>query len=272
MELLLTAAIAGALAGSLSGCSGVLCNRLGLRTVSFALAHGALAGAALSLLINTNPIISGISFALLTALILGPLADTLNVPVDMVSMTLFSIYNALTFIFMILSPGIVLEAEKVSQVLWGSVLTVTLDYLILLSTLSLLYALFLITFWNRISPILFDKRLAEAEGINARAYSYVLIALTGFVVVLTLRITGGFLVFSLLYIPASSALQLSENMKRTVALSALIGLGSAVSGVYLSFVLDIPVGSSIVICSAFLLGIASILGCIKRRLRLKSIG
>ncbi len=265
LRLMMTATIAGALAGSLCGCTGVLCDRLGLRTVAFAVAHGALAGAALSFLVGVNSIVLGMIFALFTALILGPLADAFEIPIDMASMTLFSLYNALTFIFLILSPGIVLAAEKVSQVLWGSVLAVTLEYLIILSTIAVLYALFLVILWDRIAPILFDRRLAEAEGINVRAYTYVLIALTGLVVVFTLCITGGFLVFSLIYIPASSALQLSENMKRIVALSALLGLISAVTGVYFSFVADLPVGSSIVICAAVILLIASVTGYFRRR-------
>ena len=269
LRLLITATVAGALAGSLCGCTGVLCDRLGLRTVAFAVAHGALAGAALSFLVGVNSIVLGMIFALFTALILGPLADTFDIPIDMVSMTLFSLYNALTFIFLILSPGIVLAAEKVSQVLWGSVLAVTLDYLIILSTIAVLYALFLVILWHRIAPILFDRRLAEAEGINVRAYTYVLIALTGLVVVFTLRITGGFLVFSLIYIPASSALQLSENMKRIVALSAVLGLISAVSGVYFSFFTDLPVGSSIVICAAVILLVASVAGYFRRRSLMK---
>ncbi len=271
LPLILTATIAGALAGSLCGCTGVLCDRLGLRTVAFAVAHAALAGAALSFLVGVSSIVLGMIFALLTALILGPLADTFEIPIDMVSMTLFSLYNALTFIFLILSPGIVLAAEKVSQVLWGSVLAVTPDYLIILFTIAILYALFLVTLWHRIAPILFDKRLAEAEGINVRAYTYALIALTGLVVVLTLRITGGFLVFSLVYIPASSALQLSENMKRIVALSAILGLTSAIAGVYVSFLADLPVGSSIVICAAGILLIASIAGYFRRKSLIKFV-
>ena len=271
LPLILTATIAGALAGSLCGCTGVTCDRLGLRTVAFAVAHGALAGAALSFLLEVNSLVLGIAFALLTALILGPLADAFEIPIDLVSMTLFSLYNALTFIFLILSPGIVLAAEKVSQVLWGSVLAVTPEYLIILLTLAFLYALFLITFWHRIAPILFDRRLAEAEGINVRAYTYALIAMTGLVVVFTLRITGGFLVFSLIYIPASSSLQLSENMKRIVLLSALLGMISAIAGVYMSFLLDLPVGSSIVICATVILVLASIAGYFRKRSIIRSV-
>ena len=271
LSVLLTAILAGALAGSLCGSTGILCDRLGLRTVAFAVAHGALAGAAFSFVIGGSSILMGMAFALFTSIILGPLADAFEIPIDLVSMTLFSLYNALTFIFIILSPGIVLAAEKVTQLLWGSVLAVTLDYLIILSAIAVLYALFLVVMWHRIAPILFDRRLAEAEGIRVRVYAYALIIVTGLVVVFTLRITGGFLVFSLIYIPASSALQLSENMKVIVALSALLGTISAVSGVFLSFFIDLPVGSSIVICAALILLTSSTAGYLRRRWLITSI-
>jgi len=103
--LLLNSIIAGFVAGSLCGCTGTICGRMRLSTIAFTMAHAALAGSALSLLLGWNYLITGMLFAVFTAIILGPLSDVLRISLDTASMTLFSIYNALTFIFLIMSPG-----------------------------------------------------------------------------------------------------------------------------------------------------------------------
>ena len=132
---------------------------MGINTIAFASAHAALAGAALSLLTGGDPIALGLMFALITAVLLGPLADYLKVPLDTVSMTLFSVYNALAFIFLILSPGVTLASEKVGQILWGSILAITSTYLVVLITLTIVYTMFIVMFWGRISSILFNPCL-----------------------------------------------------------------------------------------------------------------
>lgn len=269
MLLLLLAAASGALAGYVCGSVGVLINRMGLNTIVFAVAHGALAGAAMALATGSNPLLTGVGLALLTALILGPLSDALNIPIDMVSMTLFSLYNALTFIFILLSPGTALATERIGEILWGSLLAVTRDYLVILLTLAMIYSIFIGVFWRRLLPIFFDRRLAEAEGLNTKFYSYVLIAVAGVVIAVSLRIVGGFLVFSLLYLPATSSLQLSENIKRIFSASALLGAASAASGVLVSFALDLPTGSSIVICAVAILAGVSVAAHLRRRALLK---
>ncbi|MCX8176212.1 MAG: hypothetical protein N3E48_03140, partial [Candidatus Bathyarchaeota archaeon] len=63
--LIFNAIIAGAMAGSLCGCTGILCTRIGLNTIAFATAHAALAGAALSLVVGGDPIALGLILALL---------------------------------------------------------------------------------------------------------------------------------------------------------------------------------------------------------------
>ena len=263
--LMVTCFIAGGLAASLCSLAGVLCARMALTTIVFAVAHGVLAGAALSLLVGGDAFILGFSLALVTAIILGPLRDFLNIPIDIASMTLFSIYNALTFLFIVLAPGVVLMTERVSGILWGSVLAITWKHLIILIMLTFAYLLFLYTQHPRILPILFDKKLAEAEGINVKLYTYTFLILTGMIIAVSLKIVGGFLVFSLLYLPAASALQLSENIKHILAISAGVGSTGAILGIISSFIYDLPVGPCIVISTAILFVASSIIGHMRRR-------
>ena len=256
--LLVNSIIAGFVAGSLCGCTGTICGRMRLSTIAFSMAHAALAGSALSLLLGWNYLITGMLFAILTAIILGPLSDILRISLDTASMTLFSIYNALTFIFLIMSPGPTLSSEKVGGILWGSILAITPAYLIILMTISIIYLMILQIFWGRISSILFDPRLAEAEGVNVKFYTYMLLVLAGMIIVFTLKITGGFLVFSLLFIPSAASIQISKSLKGMIFTSSIIGGLSSTIGILMSFILNLPVGSCIVIGAATIFAATSI--------------
>lgn len=250
MSMLLTSSLLGGfLAGGLCGSIGVICNRLRLMTMAFAIAHAALAGSALALAAGMDAILVAMLLALATAMLLGPLADQLRISLDLMSMMLFSAYNAMTFIFIVLSPGPALMTESVGQLLWGSILAIKPSYLAYLLSAALASTLFLAIFWGRISPILFDPKLAEAEGVNARLYRYLILILAGVIITLALRITGGFLVFSLLYAPAASSIQLQTRMTRLITSAWILGSISAMSGLGLSLLLDLPSGSCIALAA-----------------------
>ena len=263
--LFISSLLAGILAGGLSGCSGAICGKLNLNTIAFAMAHAALAGSAIALSAGWDPLPLAMALALLTALILGPLADHFRVSLDTMSMILFSIYNALTFIFLILSPGPTLFTGSVGQILWGSILAIKPGYLAILASLSLGYLMFLWIFWGRLSAILFDPRLSEAEGVNVRLYEYALLAVTGIIVVMALKITGGFLVFSLLYIPTAAALQLFNTLKKFLAASCLLGSASASLGLAFSLATNLPAGSCIVIVAVLIFLASTIISRVKAR-------
>jgi len=261
---LLTVLSASIIAGSLCGISGVLIARLRLSTLVFAIAHAALFGAALGLFLDVDPLYTAMILAILSSVIIGPLSDATGVPSDTLAMVMFSTYNALTFIFIFLSPGPTLAAEKVGGILWGSVLAVTRTYLVVLLMLAYLYALVLALFWNRFQSILFDRRLAEAEGVNTRVYVYLLITLSGIAISVSLKIVGGFLVFSLLYIPAACGF-VADSIKRMILLSALIGGASGSAGVVLSFIFNLPVGACIVATATVMFIAVSTYAYVRRR-------
>ncbi len=256
--LLINSIISGILAGGLCGAVGAMCNRLRLTTIAFSIAHAALAGSALALTLGADMISLAILFALISATILGPLADQLRIPLDLVSMILFSMYNALTFIFILSAPGQVLMTESVGQLLWGSVLAIRPTYIAYLLLTFVIILAFLTLFWGKINSLLFDIKLAEAEGVNVRIYKYVILIIAGAAITLALRMTGGFLVFSLLYIPAAASLQLQANMKWIIAASWLLGSTSASMGLLMSFLYDLPAGSCITIAALIILAGASV--------------
>lgn len=269
LDIFLLSSLASLIAGSLCGSSGVLVARLRASTLVFGIAHGALCGAALGMLFNVDPLYPAMALALATSFIVGPVSDFMEAPVDIVSMLLFSIYNALTFISLASSPGPVLAVERVGAIMWGSVLAVTKEYLVTLVATLYLFLLILTLLWGKIQVVLFDRELAEAEGARAKLYFYTILSLIGAVVAISFRMVGGFLVFSLLYIPSAFVIRLSINLKKMLILASLIGAASALSGLALSFILNLPVGACIVLASSSIFITLSITLYFKRKALLR---
>ena len=81
----------------------------------------------------------------------------------------------------------------------------------------------------------------------------ILLFFAGVAIASTLKLTGGFLVFTLIYNPVASAMQLAKNAKLQLLLSLLLGASSSVLGLALSYLMDLPVGASIALLSSLIL-------------------
>jgi ABC-type Mn2+/Zn2+ transport system permease subunit len=256
--------------GLLGGLIGVFVVKMRLSTIGYSMSHSAFAGAALGVALSIDPLITAIIFSAATAVFIGPAADKARLPIDTITSIAFSLNMALAFIFLTFSPQIGLSSE-VASVLWGSIVSITnrdLVYLIALCsvTLALIYL-----FWKELFTIMFDRKMAEADGINTKPFIYFMIFLTGIVVALSLKLVGGLLVYALLFNPSSSALQYLHDMRKIIFLSPIIGAASCIAGFFTSLFLNIPVGSCIALISTLIFAF-SVIFSPKRRRRWKNEG
>lgn len=120
-------------------------------------------------------------------------------------------------------------------------------------------------FWKELFAIMFDRRLAEADGLNTRPFVYFIIFLVGIVITLSLKLVGGLLIFALLFNTASTALQFLQEMKKIVVVSPIVGAVMCVSGLMISLVFDVPVGSCIVLVSTLIFAISVLLSPKRKR-------
>ena len=262
--IVLRALAGGLLAGTLCSILGVFAVRLRMSSIGFCMSHAAFAGAALGTLLSLDPLAMAIGFSLATAALLGPVADKAHLPANVIAGIMFPITMALAFIFIALMPGPVIGLATLS-LLWGSVLTVSQMDIALLTTLLALTLVFILAFWKELLTVLFDPRMAEADGVNSRAYTYAILFLLGAVVALSLKLVGGLLVYALVMNSASTALQLSYDMKKVFVLSPLVGMVAFLAGFSLSLALDWPIGSSIVISSSLFFAGSVVLSPKRRR-------
>ncbi|MBS7624687.1 MAG: metal ABC transporter permease [Candidatus Bathyarchaeia archaeon] len=250
--------------GLLTGLLGVFVVKMRLTAIGYSIAHSAFAGAALGLALLADPLMTALLFSIATALLIGPAADKAKLPIDTITSIAFSLNMALAFIFLTLAPTVGLSSE-VASVLWGSIVAITNRDLFFLVVLTSIVIALVYLFWKEIFTIMFDRRMAEADGINTKPFIYFTILMVGVVIAFSLRLVGGILVYALLFNPASSALQFSHDMRKIIVLSPILGVISCISGFFLSLVFNVPIGSSIVLISTIMFAISVIISPKKRR-------
>jgi len=259
IKMLEVAAIASLLSGGLCGLLGYYAQRFNIVTLSFSVAHAALAGASLALIIKSDVTYSALVFAILFALGMGIISTRISPHErELISMGFFSLFNAIAIFMVYMSTSYVLSTVSISVVLWGSILAITKSKLILLAGIIAIFMLYLLVFKPQIDSILFDRKLAEAEGIDVDLHTIALLLFIGVAIAFTLRLTGGFLVFTLLYNPVASAMQLIRRAQWQQILAPTIGMLTALLGLIFSYILDWPVGATIAIVSSTILMIAYI--------------
>jgi zinc/manganese transport system permease protein len=250
--------------GLLTGLLGVFVVRMRLTAIGYSMAHSAFAGAALGVALRVDPLITAMMFSAFTASFIGPAADKARISVDTITSIAFSLNMALAFIFLTLSPQVGLSSE-VAGVIWGSIIALTSGDLAFLTLIFLMASLLIYLFWKEFFAIMFDRRMAEADGINTRPFIYFIIFMVGLVVAFSLKLVGGILLYALLFNPASSALQFLHDMKKIIILSPAIGVASCVSGFLISLTFDVPVGACIALVSTIIFAISVALSPKRRR-------
>jgi manganese/iron transport system permease protein len=140
--------------------------------------------------------------------------------------------------------------------LFGNILAVSRQDLILILALAFLVAASLALLYRPLLYTSFDPVVAQAGGINVAFVDYALLVLLALTIIISLESVGIVLVAALLVTPAATAYQLTRRFRRMLALSACIGTGCAVVGLYLSYYLNAGSGATIVLLATICFFIA----------------
>jgi manganese/iron transport system permease protein len=262
-QFMQNAIIATFLGGIACSIIGVFVVLLHMPFIGVAMSHAAFAGALLGLWLGFDPLIGAFIFCLGAAAVVGPLADRGQLSPETSLGVVFSLMLGLAFLFIGIIPNTRSEALNL---LWGSILTVGREDIILLAIVAFLVAGVVIAFGKEIQATIFNRNVAIAVGIPATAILYGIIFLTGATITTTLRSIGGLLIFSLILNPAAAAYQLTYSLKRMFLLSATFGILSGWIGLLFSYIFNIPSGATIVITSALIFLLAAVFSP-KRKLR-----
>jgi manganese/iron transport system permease protein len=223
--------------------------------IGVAMSHAAFAGALFGLWLGFDPLIGALVFSLLAAAVIGPLADRGYLSAETSLGVIFSLMLGLAFLFMGLLPG---TKSTALSFLWGSILTNTRGDILLLAIVAAVVVGVVILFYKEIQATVFNRAIALSVGLPATLVLYGILFLSGATITASLRSIGGLLIFSLILNPAAAAYQLTYNMKKLFLLAAGFGVLAGWLGLFISYVLDIPSGATIVITSSAIFALAAI--------------
>jgi manganese/iron transport system permease protein len=260
MQNAILATFLGGIACSLIGVFVVL---LHMPFIGVAMSHAAFAGALLGLWLGFNPIIGAFIFCLGASAVVGPLADRGQLSPENSLGVIFSLMLGIAFLFIGIIPN---TRSAALDLLWGSVLTIGRQDIILLGIVAFLVIGIVALFGKEIQATIFNRNVAISVGIPATLVLYGIIFLTGATITVTLRSIGGLLIFSLILNPAAAAYQLTYNIKRMFFISAGFGVLSCWIGLFCSYIFNIPSGAAIIITSSLIFMLAAIFSP-KRKLK-----
>lgn len=241
--------LAAAMVGGLCSVIGVFVVLRGLAFVGAGTSHAAFAGVALGYLVGWPPLFLAIVFGLATVWTTGWVEEKGRMKLDVSIGILYTATMALAILFIGLMKN---YNAEVYGYLFGSVLSVTDDELLVIGGLSVLVLGLILLFSKELYFIAFDQEMAEASGVPARRMFFLLLTLVALTVVVSLKTVGAILVFAMILIPASTAYQLTHSLKTLTLYSLAIGVATAVGGVIISAVCDLPSGPAIVLLATVL--------------------
>lgn len=142
--------------------------------------------------------------------------------------------------------------------LFGSLMALRAEDVILSGGLLLVGGGLFCVFYNRLFLLCYDEAHAAACGLNMEIYRFLLAILTGLSVAVGMRLMGALLVSSLMVFPPVTARRLSRGFRGMVILSGAMGLLAVCAGIAVSFRLDLPAGASIAATNAIICAISGL--------------
>ena len=257
----------------MAGLLGVFVVQRGLAFLGDGLAHASFGGIALGALASygfgafgvlAEPLVVALPFTLLVALGIAAVRDRTELSSDTAIGVFFAVSVALGILFLSLIPPD-RNVVDVWHLLFGSILAVGPDDLRVILVVAVLSVGTLSLLWGRLGYATFDPELAKTDGIAVRRLEYLLFALAAVVVVVSAQVVGVILMASYLVIPAAAARLLARSLAGMTAISLALGVLGTVGGLVVSYVVDVPSGSTIVLVQAVLFAAAFAVSSGRRR-------
>lgn len=214
---------------------------------SDALGHSAFTGVAIGVLLGiTDTDISMIIFAIAFALLLNFIKHKNVVSAD----TVISVFSSLAVAIGLCILSKNGSFSRYSALLVGDILNVdTVDNIKLLIALVLTILVW-IFLYNGLSGIGINKSIAASKGVPVMLYENIFSCLLAVVVMFSVRMVGILIINALLILPAAAARNLSVNAREYHLFSLMIAVFSGVSGLIMSYYLDVAAGPMIAIIAS----------------------
>lgn len=158
--------------------------------------------------------------------------------------------------------------EAIKNLLVGNILLVNRREVLTTFALFAALGLFHFVFRRRFLEVSFDEEGARARGVSLRLWDFLFYVTFGFAVTSFVLLSGVYLVFTYLIVPAVCGALLSNHIGRRLAIGWVVALTAGIAGLLLSTqwtAMDLPTGPTIVCTFGVLLLLTGALAYLRHR-------
>ena len=252
LGLFVRALAASALVGVVCAVVGTYVVLRGIAFIGDAISHAAFPGIVAAYLLGGSFLLGAGIAAVTTAVAIGAVARRARIRQDTAIGVLFAGTFALGVFMFSTIQGYV---GDLFGFLFGNVLAISPEDLLGLAVLSAVVLALVALLWKELLYATFDPLGAGASGFRVELLEYVFLGLVALTIVISLEAVGIILVVAMLVTPAATAQLVTVRFGRLMAAAVVVGIASAVVGLYLSYWLNAASGATIVLVqtAAFLL-------------------
>jgi manganese/iron transport system permease protein len=236
--------VAAILVGIVCAVMGTFVVLKGLAFIGDAVSHAAFPGLVIAFMLGLPLYLGGAVASVGTALAIGFVSRRGRLRFDTTVGVLFAGTFALGILLFSTIRNYV--ADLLGYLL-GNVLGIGIGDLVQVAVLGAVVLVVVIVIRKELLYATFDPLGAAASGLPVAALEYLLLALLGVTIVVSIQAVGIVMVVAMLVTPAATAQLLVVRFERLMVLAAVLATVAAISGLYLSFYANLASGASIVL-------------------------
>jgi zinc transport system permease protein len=254
---------------SISICAALLGTSLVLKRNSMigdGLSHVGFGACAIAIALNWAPLAFAIPIVIIASFLILKLSEKSKIHGDSAIALVASASLAIGYI-VIHTSGTNIDVENY---LYGSILGITKQELIMSVSLSIVVIIAFVLLYNKIFAITFDESFMKSTGGKTEIYNIIISVLCSITVVLGMKLMGALLITSLIIFPTISARQLFKTYKSVVIASVVISVLCFFIGMVMNYYIDLPIGSTIVVVNLCVLLILMATSKIMNKIKIKN--
>ncbi|HKW92076.1 MAG TPA: metal ABC transporter permease [Methylomirabilota bacterium] len=227
-----------------------------LSLIADTLAHVALAGVALGLVLGVSPVLGALVVALAGAVGMERLRARGALQGDAALAVFLSGGFALAVVLISLARGF---NADLFAILFGSILTVSAADVWLILALGAIVAVAIGSCYRQLLAITLNEDLARTSGVPVAGLNLLLTVLTALTTVVAMRMVGVLLVSAMIVIPTLTGFALGKSFHTATAIAIAIALLSMISGLVAAYYLRLAAGGAVVLAALLIFAVASLL-------------
>lgn len=224
--------------------------------LSGGVAHSAFGGVGLALYFGFSVMLGAAITSITMALILLYFIINKKTNIDSFIAAAWAFGMALGVILIDITPG---YANDMTSYLFGSILAVSKDDIIIIAIYDILLVGFVCMYYREILSVSYDETFCKLKNININIFLLFIYIFISLGIVMSMNIAGLILVLAILSIPAYIAGMFVNSLNKMMILASILSFIFIFIGFFVSYIYDLSIGACVVMSAICGMLIGSIL-------------